>query len=193
MFEPTSLNKMDSPIAPRLWWSAFQPLFSWCVVHLLWTPAVRPGDGRPFSWRALFEQSELDRPPESRGRPITMRSDWTSMVLGPFAETKGPRLPGRNPATSKIAWTWSFDKRVRRFVLNKDLVVFKGYVRWIPAKNKQEYQGVVLLVPVDHVAGGDGEGSFGHAGGERFKVEGRGFHVFSCSSGGIGQRALFLH
>ncbi|HBP90894.1 MAG TPA: hypothetical protein DD706_24785 [Nitrospiraceae bacterium] len=25
------------------------------------------------------------------------------MVLGPFAETKGPRLPGRNPATQFIA------------------------------------------------------------------------------------------
>jgi hypothetical protein len=23
---------------------------------------------------------------------------WVEMVLGPFAETKGPRLPGRNPA-----------------------------------------------------------------------------------------------
>jgi hypothetical protein len=27
---------------------------------------------------------------------------WVKMVLGPFAETKGPRLPGRNPATQKI-------------------------------------------------------------------------------------------
>ncbi len=26
------------------------------------------------------------------------------MVLGPFAETKGPRLPGRNPATQNITW-----------------------------------------------------------------------------------------
>jgi len=23
---------------------------------------------------------------------------WVEMVLGPFAETKGPRLPGRDPA-----------------------------------------------------------------------------------------------
>jgi hypothetical protein len=28
-----------------------------------------------------------------------------SVVLGPFAKTKGPRLPGRNPATLRIAWT----------------------------------------------------------------------------------------
>jgi hypothetical protein len=27
------------------------------------------------------------------------------MVLGPFAETKGPRLPGRNPASQKISGT----------------------------------------------------------------------------------------
>jgi hypothetical protein len=26
------------------------------------------------------------------------------MVLGPFAETKGPRLPGRNPATQIAYW-----------------------------------------------------------------------------------------
>jgi len=48
------------------------------------------------------------------------------MVLGPFAETKGPRLPGRDPATSKTVWIWSFDKRVRRVVLNNDLVIFKS-------------------------------------------------------------------
>jgi hypothetical protein len=28
-----------------------------------------------------------------------------TMVLGPFAETKGPRLPGRNPAFPITAWT----------------------------------------------------------------------------------------
>ncbi len=31
-----------------------------------------------------------------------MRPDGASMVLGPFAGTKGPRLPGRNPATQNI-------------------------------------------------------------------------------------------
>ncbi len=28
-----------------------------------------------------------------------MRPDGASLVLGPFAETKGPRLPSRNPAS----------------------------------------------------------------------------------------------
>jgi len=38
------------------------------------------------------------------------------MVLGPFAETKGPRLPGRNPATiEKIKWTPSFRSSLRLY------------------------------------------------------------------------------
>jgi len=49
------------------------------------------------------------------------------------------------------------------------------------------------LVAVDHVAGGDGEGAFGGAGGKRLKVEDCGLDVFSRSSRGIGQGALFLH
>ena len=51
----------------------------------------------------LFERSELfatffwprTKVPQ-RGR------ERAEMVLGPFAETKGPRLPGRNPASQKI-------------------------------------------------------------------------------------------
>ena len=34
------------------------------------------------------------------------------MVLGPFAETKGPRLPGRNPATQKILVIREFEKKI---------------------------------------------------------------------------------
>ncbi len=34
--------------------------------------------------------------------PLQMMPDGASLVLGPFAETKGPRLPGRNPATHNI-------------------------------------------------------------------------------------------
>jgi len=57
--------------------------------------------------RTLFEPfekpqdklRELGRPPKARVRPIFMRPDGASLVLGPFAGTKGPRLPGRNPAT----------------------------------------------------------------------------------------------
>ncbi len=30
------------------------------------------------------------------------------MVLAPFAETKGARLPGRTPATQKITVIWEF-------------------------------------------------------------------------------------
>jgi hypothetical protein len=48
--------------------------------------------------RTLFERSELGRPPKARVRPILMRPDGASMVLGPFPERKGPRLPGRDPA-----------------------------------------------------------------------------------------------
>jgi hypothetical protein len=33
------------------------------------------------------------------------------MVLGPFAETKGPRLPGRNPATQKSTVIREFSKK----------------------------------------------------------------------------------
>jgi hypothetical protein len=33
------------------------------------------------------------------------------MVLSPFAETKGPRLPGRNPATQKGTVIREFDTK----------------------------------------------------------------------------------
>jgi hypothetical protein len=35
------------------------------------------------------------------------------MVLAPFAETKGARLPGRNPATQKITVIREFSKNER--------------------------------------------------------------------------------
>jgi hypothetical protein len=60
--------------------------------------------------RTLFERSELGRPPQALVRPILMRPDGASLVLGPFAVTKGPRLPGRNPATimnSKNSIWWN--------------------------------------------------------------------------------------
>jgi len=48
------------------------------------------------------------------------------MVLGPFPERKGPRLPGRNPATQIIAWKLSFDKRVRGYpTINEMLGIHK--------------------------------------------------------------------
>ena len=65
-----------------------------------------PGSDALMNRRTLFEPfekpqdrlRELGRPPQVRVRPILMRPDGASLVLGPFAETKGPRLPGRNPA-----------------------------------------------------------------------------------------------
>jgi hypothetical protein len=46
--------------------------------------------------RALSERSELARLPSLHPTNL-MWPNWASIVLGPFAETKGPRLPGRNP------------------------------------------------------------------------------------------------
>ncbi len=40
------------------------------------------------------------------------------MVLGPFAERKGPRLPGRNPATQKITLTQEPAKKTAKFPAN---------------------------------------------------------------------------
>jgi hypothetical protein len=54
-----------------------------------------------MSWRALFERSELVRPQQAGVRPLLIRPDGASLVLGPFAETKGPRLPVRKPETQK--------------------------------------------------------------------------------------------
>jgi hypothetical protein len=65
------------------------------------TDACRPvlGSDALMNRRTLFEHSELGRPPKALVRPIIMRPDGASLVLDPFAVTKGPRLPGRNPAT----------------------------------------------------------------------------------------------
>ncbi|MDH4195023.1 MAG: hypothetical protein OEV70_12825, partial [Nitrospirota bacterium] len=68
-----------------------------------------------ISWWTLFERSELVRPPQARVRPILMRPDGASLVLGPFAPQQWlrpsghakqqARLPGRNPATQNITLT----------------------------------------------------------------------------------------
>jgi hypothetical protein len=69
------------------------------------TPAIRPSGrmlvsiGGPClsaaSWRALLVIASAQS-----GEP-----GGASVVLGPFAKTKGSRLPGRNSATPQIAWT----------------------------------------------------------------------------------------
>jgi hypothetical protein len=46
------------------------------------------------------------------------------MVLAPFAETKGARLPGRNPATQKIIVVWEFGKK-ERFIHRPTLLNWK--------------------------------------------------------------------
>jgi len=46
-------------------------------------------------------------PPESANRAVDPKGHTTAnMVLGPFAKTKRPRSPGRNPATHNKASTW---------------------------------------------------------------------------------------
>ncbi len=75
--------------------------------------------GRTFIERALFEPStqdrlrELVRPSVDLRPPHPMKPDGASMVLGPFAETKGPRLPGRNPATQNITLIRELGPHVR--------------------------------------------------------------------------------
>jgi len=59
----------------------------------------------PFG-KAQDKLREFAPPPEPTNRAGDPKGHITvNMVLGPFAETKGPRLPGRNPAISLIAWT----------------------------------------------------------------------------------------
>ena len=81
------------------------------------TDDCRPvlGSDALMNRRTLFERSELGRPPKARVRPTLIKPDGKSLVLGPFAETKGPRLPGRNPATiinfkkfQFVKFTWNY-------------------------------------------------------------------------------------
>jgi hypothetical protein len=52
------------------------------------------------------------------------------MVWGPFAETKGSRLPGRNPATAITTWTLKLVQQVPHV----PTVVEGEKPRWIPDK-----------------------------------------------------------
>jgi hypothetical protein len=92
--------------------------------------------------RTLFESfgmaqdrlRELGRPPQALVRPILMRLDGTSICmvrlgerdrcLGTFAVTKGPRLPGRNPATimnSKNSIWWNVLEMMVLFPPNQSI------------------------------------------------------------------------
>ena len=57
------------------------------------------------------------------------------MVLGPFAETKGPRLPGRNPATQKNTLTRELGTQVG-FVHLPTLFDWQN-PRWAHDKNRK--------------------------------------------------------
>ncbi len=77
------------------------------------TPATQPSGrtlgsiGGPClsaaSWRALLVLASVQ----------STEAGGASLVLGPFAKTKGPRLPGRNPATQKITLTREWGTSVR--------------------------------------------------------------------------------
>jgi len=58
------------------------------------------------------------------------------MVLGPFAGTKEPRLPGQNPATQKITLTRGLGTQVRS--VYPSTLSYRKTPRWIPANNKRE-------------------------------------------------------
>ena len=76
---------------------------------------ARPSRAADFGGRrALFEPFEKtqDRLREFARRRSRLHDAGhpkghatATMVLGPFAETKGPRSPGRNPAIPNITWT----------------------------------------------------------------------------------------
>ena len=59
-------------------------------------------EGRSYPLRTLFEQSELVRSPQGWRPSSSIRPDGASLVLGPFAETKGPRRSGAKPRPLKI-------------------------------------------------------------------------------------------
>ena len=71
--------------------------------------------------RALFERSELARPPGGLRPSHVMRPGGASMVLATFAETKVARLPGRNPAIQKSTVIREFGKK--KCLIKHDRVV----------------------------------------------------------------------
>ena len=59
------------------------------------------------------------------------RPDWASMVLGTFAETKVPRLPGRTPATQKRMMIGECDKTMSA-IMNQPKHIKWNTLRAIP-------------------------------------------------------------
>ena len=65
------------------------------------TSAVRFCDGRSNELAGLVCAERVGPPFTGLRSFSSMISEGASMVLGPFAKTKGPRLPGRNPAAQR--------------------------------------------------------------------------------------------
>ena len=85
------------------------PLNIFIIQHSDWrtvdpTPAgwLAPRRDALIRWRALFEPCELVRSSQGWRPSSSVRSDGASLVLATFAETKVARLPGRNPASSRM-------------------------------------------------------------------------------------------
>jgi hypothetical protein len=101
------------------------------------TPAVWPNGGTLSSAGGpCVSPSTKLRTGSSDWRPSApMRPGGASLVLGPFAGTKGPRLPGRNPATQNITWTRELGTHVRGVHL--PALVYWQPPRWIPDTHRQ--------------------------------------------------------
>ena len=67
---------------------------------------TRPSSAADFGEEARIVYAQrVCAPPKSVNRAGHPKGHVTAnMVLGHFAETKGPRPPGRNPAIQKIVW-----------------------------------------------------------------------------------------
>ena len=94
-----------------------------------------PREGRSHQLAGLSERSELVRPPQAGVHPLLMGPGGASLVLGPFAGTKGPRLPGRNPATQNITLTRELGSQVR--CVHLPTLFYWQTPRWIPDTHRQ--------------------------------------------------------
>ena len=84
----------------------------WGMRDRLEEPDVRPTS--PVLWElGAGNRPWLPDPLSLSRRSHLHLPNRASLVLGPFAETKGPRLPGRNPAISKTDWTLYLVQYVR--------------------------------------------------------------------------------
>jgi len=109
------------------------------------TPAVWPKGGTlssaggpclsGASWSALLRPASVRSNAASRG--VTLHGAFRRVrpLLGPFAETKGPRLPGRNPATQKVTLTRELGTQVR--CVHLPTFFYWQNPRWILDKHRR--------------------------------------------------------